>query len=218
MNSYIEPSQKAKTEPSLYLFYFPLQILNKLSILTQTLPQLRRYWRGRLIVEKNKNISTFYYLHVFPTLLFAFSDSSLVTDLFLWFYQNLREFNKILGIPVIFGKIAKVKNIFFYANFLKNNTYIYFSDLTSRHFSQLQFQLPNLSDHKLKFKFQPFSDDLYIYYIFQRQCCISYGKQNFFSSKFFHFIPQHFNRVQISPGFEILKTEEEIYANIERKF
>ncbi|RNA25765.1 hypothetical protein BpHYR1_038862 [Brachionus plicatilis] len=37
--------------------------------------------------------------------------------------------------------------IFFYANFLKNSKkkYMYFSDLTSRHFSQLQFQLTNLS-------------------------------------------------------------------------
>ncbi|RNA10637.1 hypothetical protein BpHYR1_019337, partial [Brachionus plicatilis] len=44
------------------------------------------------------------------------------TDLFLWFYQNLREFTKILEFR-----------------------YIYFSALTSRHYSQLQFQLPNLN-------------------------------------------------------------------------
>ncbi|RNA12687.1 MEF2BNB isoform X1 [Brachionus plicatilis] len=42
------------------------------------------------------------------------------TDLFLWFYQN-------------FMKNSKKK-------------YIYFSDLTRRHFSQLKFQLPNLSN------------------------------------------------------------------------
>ncbi|RNA42020.1 hypothetical protein BpHYR1_043106 [Brachionus plicatilis] len=64
------------------------------------------------------------------------------TDLFLWLYQNLREFTKILV------NLREFRNI-------------YFSDLTSRHFSQLQFQLPNLSN----------------------QCCISYvlNRHNFFS-------------------------------------
>ncbi|RNA02763.1 hypothetical protein BpHYR1_029187, partial [Brachionus plicatilis] len=52
------------------------------------------------------------------------------------FYQNFSNFT---GIPHFFTQIFRkiVKK--------SEKKYIYFSNLTSRHFSQLQFQLPNLN-------------------------------------------------------------------------
>ncbi|RMZ97343.1 hypothetical protein BpHYR1_026569 [Brachionus plicatilis] len=95
------------------------------------------------------------------------------TDLFLWFYQNLRELTKILS---------------------HFDTLVLLVDLTSRHFSQLQFQLPNLSNQKLKFKFQPFSD--------------LFGASSFFFTFFYYFslksikIYENFHVEDLSRQFE----------------